>query len=428
MQTTVARCWGMITLIALIFWESPAWSVSIDVKSTPVDPRYGLLGSVRGKDGAVYTAANDKHPSLDAAPALFSFNSDGSLKWQRVLFPRFTANSRPGVADDGTVYLALSPRFKEGGHDPSALVALSSAGDVMWRLKLDPWYRITQKVQVSPDGVIYVAAFSRKGDDLHRSAILAVNPGGQLRWQYEFAENLTPSGIQTAAVGGSIYVVADNPLDDARHPSRLLIFQETGGDPLVTSTPVGRRYSLLSPVAAPDGSVIVAANHRYSGSPGGVFCFEAAGAQRWFHEFSAKYYVKTPVVVGSDGAIFLPLSIRRPNAEDQPSLLVLNPDGSERWHTEVEAFNEFSTPISLGNGAVYMAATNLIGGTPHRSSVLAINLDGTVRWRQEVGRYLAPSGPVPGASGVVYMSADNPGVENPSVPAQFFRYDETPNP
>jgi len=132
-----------------------------------------------GPDGVIYFGDGDN---------FYAINPDGAAKWTKEFsesyyFPRI--NIAPAIAEDGTIYTALSGNY-------NILFALNPAdGSTKWQLTLASTTQQGSSFAIGADGTLY---FGTGGGILY-----AVNPDGATKWTYNAGEN---EGIDSCTVFG----------------------------------------------------------------------------------------------------------------------------------------------------------------------------------------------------------------------------------
>jgi outer membrane protein assembly factor BamB len=290
---------------------------------------------------AAYSAAHPPKPRPPAPPALPEL-------WVTQLLPAVGGTIYPippAVANDGAIVAAFD----------SALVGVSRDGVVRWRNF--SVHALTSPPVIGADGTIYVAG---RGDSLY-----AVRPDGRLRWTVSIGQagrasraGLLPPGV----VSDAVYVGAPNgPLTRVSRDGAIEWRALIG-------------TAMTSPIATPNGSVIVVGEHlNYDGrdtvyrvddrgrvewrvggqftgplalAPNGtvlvtdageVAAISSRGEIRHLPRPSAGWLLGGPLVVGADGTIY---------SSSNETLAAFGADGSVRWKRRVELPDNESASIS----------------------------------------------------------------------------------
>ena len=293
-----------------------AWSVPIKWSfPDAVGAIFIGAGAAIGADGTIYIGWNDKPAQTSHWYAL---SPQGGILWTLDV-PGLTGFGMPAIGADGTLYFG-SDRGTRG-----SLVAVNPGGSIRWIL--DDLDAINSSPALGPDGTIHVAGGRH---------VYAVDPQGEIRWTYE--------------------------------------------------TPV-RTFFFSSPAVARDGAIYV------GGDDGALHAIDRDGSPRW--TFKTGDRIWAPPSIGADGTIYVPSFDGR--------LYAVDPDGSERWSVvvrrPVEGFEgssaQVNSPPSIGpDGAIYVLGRG----------VFAINPDGSIRWHFGSGAGVR-STPILGADGNVYVGS-----------------------
>jgi PKD repeat protein len=226
--------------------------------------KYALTGAaspIVGADGTIYVASYDNSGVLGSA--LYAFNPDGTLKWNRTIPDATSLGGCMAIASDGTIYF------------PSAdfLYAINLDGTIKWTYPFDGNHHISSP-SIGPDGTIYISNQNR--------GLYALNPDGTLKWIY------TPEGIifGTVAIGsdGTLYTVSNKGILYALNPDKSVKWIYTTGQ---------QCYS--SPVIGADGLI-------YLSTYGGLFAINPNGTVNWT---DSNIISSCNPVIGADGSMYL---------------------------------------------------------------------------------------------------------------------------
>jgi cation transport regulator ChaC len=376
----------------------------VNVHETAVGAELTLLGPVNAPNGELLVSARNLRAGYSAPPAVFVFQPDGSLKCSHEMDPVFDILAKPGEASDGTIYVPLTVRYPDGQENPG-IVALNPDCSEKWLVRLDdPFYLLDNDVLVAGDGSIYLAADTAVGGSLHSAALIALDPSGQIKWNapiaYVYRLTTPVAGSQ-----GRVYLSLFNPRDDADHPGQMLLFQDQGQQYQVQGVPIGREALPLGPVMAPDGTVLVAVESRYAGTPCSLLVYGADGTLLKTASFDPQFDVQSKPAGGADGSVYIGVSVRIPDAQKQPILLALDKTLGEAWRVSFAPWNVLDNDVAVDpDGAVYLAANNSIGGDGHRPFTFAADPGGQTLWQIAVPylNYQLATPTVGNVKGVLY--------------------------
>ena len=267
-----------------------------------------------GMDGTIYFGSRDDN--------LYALNPDGSEKW---IFPTGgNISSSPVLSAGGSILF---------GSVDGNLYCLDSAGVMEWSYPTGG----VAHTPVLAGGSIY---FTSSDLNLYSLAM-----DGSLQWAY-------PVGSypqQTPAIGGdgTIYIgTADEELH-AVNPD--------GSQKWVATMDISTSTSQTSPAIGPGGEI-------YFGTPYGVLhAFDDTGTELWTYD--AGYYFYGPLVIGSDGTIYV--------NQLNHSLHAVNPDGTLKWIGE--CFNPTFSP----DGTLYAEHSGLVKVLSDGSTEQVLDESGT---------------------------------------------------
>ncbi len=411
-----------LTAFALFVFSALSFA-QVAVVRTPVDPKYTLLGPTAGTLGDLLVPARNLQAGYSAPPALFIFGPDGTLKAMHEMDPGYDILAKPAQDANGTIYVPLSVRYPDGLRYPS-VVALNADATLKWSLRLDdPYYVLDNDVLLGADGTVFIAADTAVGGSLHNAALVAVRPDGSAKWTspISYRYRLT---VPVASNSGLIYLPVYNPRDDEAHPSRLLIFQDTGAAAIVQEQPLGRTALPLGPVTGADGSIYIAVENRYAGSASSLIALNPDGSPKWTVDLDPQFDVQAKPGIGPDGSVYLGLSIRIPDAQKQPCLLALGADSAEKWRLPFDPWYLLNQDVQVDSaGTVYVAANNSMGGEGHRPLTLAVDPRGNPLWKVFTPylNYQLTAPTTTSVAGSLYNSENNP-YQGMTTPSRFVFY------
>lgn len=308
----------------------------------------------------------------------------------------------------------------------AALAALAAAqpGTLKWRYSTGANTGVTEGgVALGSDGTIYSPGYSPGS-----SGIIALNPNGSLKWQYDAGtvSRYAPTFVVTHAglavvFGAGRYVHAVN-LDGSRlwrspqladdvNSSAAVYFQHllvcTDNNTLHcldlgTGSGFWQRAldgrSRTSPVIGADGRSYVSAMDNY------VYCTSITGTPQWRR--ALEYVGISTPAIDADGTIYV--------GGYDGVFYAIKPDGGNRWTHRLGPRDDlafYSSPAIGPDGTIYIGSVDC--GTGGEDGHLnAYNPNGTVKWRYRVpgvGGYLqwGVASPAVAANGTVYFGAQD---------------------
>jgi len=135
---------------------------------------------------------------------LWAIQPNGSLLWSLGLAPYY-AMSPPSLAPDGTILLLTAKSTNASGWlDMTALLAITSAGQIEWITTFD-MPQATQYIEMAPiissDGITFLGI---------GETIIAVNPDGSLRYQKDIGGFLDGQDSMVIGEKGVLFALARN--------------------------------------------------------------------------------------------------------------------------------------------------------------------------------------------------------------------------
>jgi len=226
--------------------------------------KYALTGATSpmvGADGTIYVGSYDNGGVLGSA--LYAFNPDGTLKWNRTIPDATFLGGCMAIASDGTIYFP----------NHNFLYAINLDGTIKWTYSFNGNHQISSP-SIGPDGTIYISN--------HNSGLYALNPDGTLKWIY------TPEGIiyGTVAIGsdGTLYTASNRGILYALNQDKSVKWSYTTGQSC---------YS--SPIIGADGLI-------YLSTFGGLFAINPNGTVNWTDTSTIS---SCNPVIGKDGSMYL---------------------------------------------------------------------------------------------------------------------------
>jgi outer membrane protein assembly factor BamB len=133
----------------------------------------------------------------------------------------------------------------------------------------------------------------------------------------------------------------------------------------------------LNPSIASDGTIYVVSLDSY------LHAVNPDGTQKWSTDVGAG----TSPTIGRDGTIYAGYS----------TLYAVNPtNGSVKWTFDVDGAIKGSTPCNSIDGTIYFGSGCWL---------YAVNPDGTLKWRKQIANEFIDSAPAIGEDGTVYVRA-----------------------
>ncbi len=263
--------------------------------------------------------------------------------------------------------------------DKDHLLKARGENKVLWELEFDKSVYFCVPA-IADDGTIYVSTGIYIWTDY--GSLYAINTDGTVRWSYDLEYN-----AYTPVIGndGTIYIQDFHNKTYAVTPNGTLKWTFSDFDnPMHIWYDMGQRV----PAVASDGTIYVAADGLYAVNP-------ETGARLWrFNPLPGKCCRQSPVIA-EDGTIYIFIH--------QSDFYAVNPDGTQKWHAELETIYEqsFTCPAIDENGVIYLGAESGNG-----SYVYVFYPDGTRKWRYSIegnGRVVRAS-PTIAADGTIYVA------------------------
>lgn len=345
---------GQVLVDGVPAWVS-TWTENRIVAYVSEEARLGPVGVV---------VATDAGSSPPAPLEVTARAATGRVRWQFEMDASYSL-TRPALGADGTLYMV----------DVGAnLYAISPDGALLWLLKNAG----NKGVDVGVDGTIYTAGEDR---------LLAVRPGGSLRWTHDFEPRSFITLGPNVGPDGNVYAVC------------------TEGEGIVSYTPEGvRRWATPERYDRP---IVDYQELTFGPQPGG-----GGGYQMYFH--ANNHFSRVPLesgerlemgvgggnqpVVGPDGTVY---------EAARGGATAYEPDGTVKWRFSEPISNAASMPAVGTDGRVHFVA-NL-----STLDVLSPS-DGSLVWRYRDETIMFSPGVAPDGSTVVLGGRDNYG-----LPGQF---------
>jgi hypothetical protein len=251
-----------------------------------MDGPYAQVRPVIGPDGTIF--------AVDAFNHLYALAPDGGLKW----LVRGAGDKGVAVGPDGAVYTGSE----------HAIRAFHPDGSEKWTFVQNPRAFILLGVSVGPDGNIYAVASSGMG-------VFSLTPEGVLRWQ-------TPEPYDRIIIDYNEIVFGNNDGVPQLYfwANAHLRGVTLAGSPVFTIQGALPQLQVAnSPAIGPDGSVHTA-----------IKSYSPDGDLLWSFPTPYPYNVFTKSALGTDGVHYF--------VQNLSQLFALNPDGSQRWHVNLDDY------------------------------------------------------------------------------------------
>ena len=202
-------------------------------------------------DGTVYVGIDDPGPDGSCGQCLLAINADGSVKWTAG-FTRDIQGPSPAIGLDGTVYI--------GGAAEGAFFAINPDGTLKWEFPHSAG-TFSSSPSIGPDGTIYVSG--HVGVNQATTAMEAFYPNGTLRWErLAGTDSANVYFSQSSAIidsNGNTYFTNQNSTSrisilNAVNPNGDLIWQFATG-PMIGSDPIAMGADGTIYFASSDGNL-----------------------------------------------------------------------------------------------------------------------------------------------------------------------------
>lgn len=221
---------------------------------------------------------------------------------------------------------------------------------------------------------------------------------GAVKWTFETGDGIESS--PTIAEDGTIFFGSHDGYLYALNPDGTLKWKFKPAEPIYGEK--WKHYSaiLSSPAIAKDGTVYIIAPDDY------LYAVKD-GKEKW--RFPLKWNAIdfwASAGIGSDGTIYVGSARTDPGSRLIAGFYALNPDGTEKWHYEIDA-GVTSSPAIGKDGTVYVNG-NIMKITADAATaegyVFAFNPDGTLKWRFKVQDWIESS-PSVAEDGTIYTGS-----------------------
>jgi outer membrane protein assembly factor BamB len=293
---------------------------------------------------------------------MYAVNQNGSLKWTFAEHHGFgTYGSHPGIAIDGTVYIAT--RYG------SVLYAINSFGTEEWHCSTP---EIETSITVGNDGILYYG---------HWQGLDARYPNGTLKWRFNCG------GVQSTPAVDTNNIIYFGGIDSvtiyALYPNGTVKWNYTT-DAWVHG----------SPTIAPDGTIYCGSDDDY------LYAFYPNGTLKW-KTYTGSGMRSSPSL-DKDGNLYFGMW--------HSLIMSVSPNGTIRWTFPLPEGDRVwgSTAAISDDGTVYIGSSihmDMNGG----GEIIALGLDGTLKWRKTLCDCSLHSSPVISADGSVYICSSYAG-------------------
>jgi len=272
-------------------------------------------------DGTIYIASCDHF--------LYTLRPDGTLKWRFDL--QYLSFSSPVLADNETIYICTA----EG-----KLFAVNPNGTSQWCY--DAMSGMYGDPGLGADGTIYVGTWDNYFN--------AINPNGTLKWRFPTGNHV--KGVPSVAPDGTIYFGSWDGYLYALYPNGTMRWRCRVGSGTETT-----------PALAADGTIYVGGDELYAVYPNGTM--------RWtFYLGTDRHIFTSCPAIAAEGTIYVGVDI----GDYAGEILVVNPDGTERWRKLISDEWVDSSPAIAADGTVYIGSTTEPSGYLHAFGTIESNV------------------------------------------------------
>jgi outer membrane protein assembly factor BamB len=279
---------------------------------------------------------------------LYAIYPNGTLKWQFDGYIRIV--SAPAIDKNGVLYVGSI------WATPNYLYAIyTNNGTLKWKYQTSDIY---SSPAIGSDGTIYFG-------DSENWKIKALNPNGTLKWAYKTGYVVYSS----PAIGddGTIYCGSHDTNLYALYPNNGTVKwkHKTGN------------WIRTSPCIGDDGTIYVVSLDNY------LYAVYPNGSLKWKTNMGEG---GTSPTIGQDGTIYCGYT----------KLHAINPtNGTIIWKLPIDGKIRGATPCNSIDGTIYL-------GNSDGSDLIVVNPDGTEKWRITIGGDVE-SAPAIGEDGTIYI-------------------------
>ncbi len=270
-------------------------------------------------------------------------------------------SSSPAIADDGTIYV--------GARDNN-LYAFNPDGTVKWTFATENG--IDASPSIASDGTIYCGSYDDK--------MYAINPDGSQKWNFTTGGNIRYTAPAIAS-DGTVYFGSEDSKLYALNPDGTVKWEFLAGGQIRSTPAIGS-----------DGTVYTTSN-----TDNLVNAINpSTGALKW--SYTMPGFSEGGPSIDEEGTIF----VGTDNGSGQGSILAINPDGTEKWTTNVIGRISVNVPV-IANGRIYI-------GTKEGNNLLAIDKSsGSQVWSFDIPGQIVISNPAVDVNGDIYFGGWNNG-------------------
>ena len=353
------------------------WSVDINALT-------GWAASpVIGKDGTIYIHGKSR---TRGEVILYAVSPSGKIVRQRTFPAKYKEPiTTPAISPDGK-YLYFYTVTDDGGRDRGVLYSLSlKEWKIAWEIKFEIDTGIAyMPLAVSGDGSIYVgtALYISKKDVISKSRLLAVSPGGKLKWTSELRRHVSTPAFSRD--GKELYV-----LTEGKNGKQIVLAFDLHGKVLWRFMTKVDLDFYSTPTVGQDGTIYLPADEkvvygmRYRG--GGKF--EVISYKTGYGVNWSNTSISPSGIVYVDSGPFVGKS----------ALVSFDKDGKKRWEFMLDVPYLASAPLIDKNEKIYFLGSN--------GTFYCLNKEGKVVWEYEVydrGEHYGYA-PAMGEDGTIYI-------------------------
>ena len=298
-------------------------------------------------DGTIYVAMSDGK--------LYAVNPDGTQKW---LFQAGLGGGVFGpvaVGADGTIYVAGMVPNPDGPGNTGGIFAVNPDGTQKWLFDAMGAFAIAGP-SLGPDGNIYAVT------DILGIGLFSLTPAGTLRWNTGKFSEYGQLGQQIAFGADQLYFAFDMY---AVGPPALFGYDFDGNKRFQVGSPADD----AQPDVGPNGNVVI--EDFVSNLGLSLSAYAPTGSNVWsFYEFPGN--TEEHPDVATDNVAY--------TVRNLSTLFAFNPDGSEKWRY-VDPTIMFQPVARPANDLVFMGG-RLTYGQP--GYFKAVGTDGVAQWRVDL--------------------------------------------
>jgi outer membrane protein assembly factor BamB len=260
--------------------------------------------------------------------------------------------SQPLIGADGTLYFGTC-------QGPGTFYAINPDGTTKWTLQPTEEASFETTAVLAEDGTLYVGMYFTETNEGRLYALDSAD--GSVQWTFD-----VPSAVYVSpkiGADGTIYF-ADESTFYAVNPDGTEKWSFNTDDcwPWYGSLAIGA-----------DGTLYLLVDYM-------LYAFDPEGTVNWSY---ATDDLAGSTAIGADGTIYITAWAN--------ALCAINPDGTEKWSIDSDAFHYLSVGA---DGTIYASA---------QTGVYAFNSDGVETWKFPLADHDVQCAPVIGADGTIYF-------------------------